>query len=79
MAISITLSTTLREQVPGYDPQNGLCRELPQPPTPAALAEELRLPLAAIKLVMRNGRRVDLDAILTDGDRVAYFPAIGGG
>ncbi len=79
MAVLVTLSTTLRDHVPGYDPRLGLSRVLPQPPTAAALAKELRLPPDAIKVVMRNGRRVPLDAVLADGDRVAYFPAVGGG
>ncbi len=79
MAVFVTLSTTLRSHVPGYDPVAGLTLDLPPAADAAALAQTLGLPLDAVKVVMVNGRRAPLAAPLADGDRVAYFPAVGGG
>ena len=44
-----------------------------------ALAEKIGLPLDEIKIIMLNGKRVELDAPVADNDRLAYFPAVGGG
>ena len=43
------------------------------------LALHLGLPLEEIRIVMINGRQEELSCPLRDGDRVAYFPAVGGG
>ncbi|MDR2422635.1 MAG: MoaD/ThiS family protein [Deltaproteobacteria bacterium] len=79
MKLSVRLSTTLRAMVPGYQAATGLEMEMPNSATAKDLAEKLGLPLSEIKIVMLNGRRADLDARLKDGDRVGYFPAVGGG
>jgi adenylyltransferase/sulfurtransferase len=73
------LSTTLRNLVPNYEPVKGLEVTLPDKATAKDLAESLNLPLSEIKIVMLNGRRVGLEAVLADGDRVGLFPAVGGG
>ncbi len=79
MSVFVTLSTTLRSFVPGYQPAQGLTLDLDGPITAAALAERLGLPLPEIKIVMLNGRRAELDELVRDGDRCAFFPAVGGG
>lgn len=79
MTVHVKLSTTLRDAVPGYVPATGLEAALPAPPTVRRLAEQLALPLEDIKIVMLNGQHASLDAPLADGDRVAFFPAVGGG
>ena len=45
----------------------------------AQLAQHLGLPLRDIKIVMVNGRQHQVDDPMRDGDRIAYFPAVGGG
>jgi sulfur carrier protein ThiS len=40
---------------------------------------ERGVPANAVAIVMRNGKRAGLDAILTDGDSFDVFPLIGGG
>jgi molybdopterin converting factor small subunit len=79
MTVFVRLSTTLRSLVPGYDPIQGLELNLETPLTALRLAEQLSLPAGEIKIVMLNGRRVSLEAEINDGDRVGFFPAVGGG
>jgi sulfur carrier protein ThiS len=50
------------------------------PLTPGEVARRLGLPRAEIALVAVNGRVVDLDGFqLAGGDRVEFYPPIGGG
>ena len=79
MPILVTLSTTLRACVAGYNPATGLTVEWKGPISTGELAETIGLPVGEIKIVMRNGRHAGLEDILADGDRVGYFPAVGGG
>lgn len=79
MSVTVTLSTTLRACVPDYSPAHGVVFELEGASGARDLAVKLRLPLDEIKIVMVNGRRVSLEQIVQDGDRVAFFPAVGGG
>jgi len=79
MSVLVTLSTTLRAAVPGYDPANGLSLPWDGPITVGQLAEKIGLPVREIKIVMLNGRHADLEQMVHDNDRVGYFPAVGGG
>lgn len=81
MNVHIKLSTTLRQYVPDYEPEKGLNKELARPghTTAEDLAKEMAIPIGEIKFVMINGRCLPLDTVLNDNDRVAYFPAVGGG
>ncbi|MDR0882802.1 MAG: MoaD/ThiS family protein [Candidatus Adiutrix sp.] len=79
MSVFVTLSTTLRNFVPGYRAADGLNLEVSGPTTAGDLAQRLNLPLSEIKIVMINGRRLELATPINDGDRVGYFPAVGGG
>lgn len=79
MSVHIKLSTTLRDHVPGYNPLEGITLDLDAPATAAELAEKLHLPIQDIKIVMLNGTHADLASVVSDGDRLAFFPAVGGG
>jgi molybdopterin converting factor small subunit len=79
MSVSVRLSTTLRDSLPGYSPAEGLSLEIDGETPALELALSLKLPLSEIKIVVLNGRRVSLEAIVKDGDRLAFFPAVGGG
>lgn len=79
MSVHVVLSTTLRACVPEYNPRLGLNINWSAPLTIMELASQLGLPLADIKIVMLNGRRVDLNHMVQDNDRVGFFPAVGGG
>jgi len=41
--------------------------------------KELRIPVPEIGVTMANGRHVELDHLVRDGDVIAIFPVIGGG
>jgi len=81
MSVLVKLSTTLRDRVDGYRPELGL--DVPYPfaeeNSAETLALHIGLPLSEIKIVMVNGRMQKLSCPVEDGDRVAYFPAVGGG
>jgi len=79
MPVTVHLSTALRDHVPDYQPSQGLTMDLNEVRSLLDLARNLNLPVEDIKITMLNGRRVDLNSPVSDGDRVAFFPAVGGG
>ncbi len=79
MSILVKLSTTLRQCVPGYDPQAGLEKEFVPGETVAGLVARLGLDPKRIKIIMLNGRSAKLEDSLSDHDRVGLFPPVGGG
>ena len=79
MRVTVKLSTTLRDHVPDYKPETPMEVSIREDATVADLATQLGLPLQEIKIVMVNGRQCEVDTPMRDGDRVAYFPAVGGG
>lgn len=79
MAIHVTLSTTLRDCIAGYDPMQGLDVDADGVCSAMELAIRVGLPPAEVKIAMINGRSRPLDEAVADGDRVAFFPAVGGG
>lgn len=79
MPVTVNLSTTLRNHVPGYQPDQGLTMDLDNIQMALDLARKIGLPIEDIKITMLNGRRVDLNSPVSDGDRIAFFPAVGGG
>ncbi|WP_300730931.1 MoaD/ThiS family protein [uncultured Desulfovibrio sp.] len=79
MRILVKLSTTLRDCVPGYDAEAGLSLDMPEGASVLELARHIKVPPEEIKIVMINGRQSQAADTLRDGDRVALFPAVGGG
>jgi sulfur carrier protein ThiS len=79
MEVLVKLSASLRREVPGYDPQEGLEIDLPGGATIQDALDRIDLPAEKIKIVMVNGLTAPLDHELVDGDRIALFPALGGG
>ncbi len=71
MKLTVKLSTTLRDYVPGYVPETGLQVEMPEGSTVAQLAQHLGLPPQDIKIVMVNGRQQKVSDPMRDGDRIA--------
>ena len=79
MVVEVQLHTILQRQTP----QGNLRRldvHLPQGCAIQDLLDELEIELApdALLLVV-NGRMVEVDYILSDGDRVNLMPALSGG
>lgn len=47
--------------------------------TPRTVAGQLSIPESDIAILLVNGRDSPLDARLSPGDRVSFFPPVGGG
>ena len=62
-----------------HQPRNGERFPLEPESSVADLMESLGMPAEAVKVIFVNGRHVDQGRVLADGDRVALFPAVGGG
>ncbi len=79
MSILVKLSASLRQRLPGYDPHRGL--ELPHRPglTVGGVMAELGLDPGEVKIILVNGVSGGTDTGLAPGDRLALFPAVGGG
>ena len=78
MSIQIRVSSTLRTHVADYNPEQGLDVDAAGK-TIYELAQELGIPVSEIKFTMLNGKLSPMNTRLTNGDRLAYFPAVGGG
>jgi sulfur carrier protein ThiS len=62
-----------------HQPENGERFSVEPETSVADLAGLLGITPEAVKVVFVNGRHVDQDCVLAEGDRVAFFPAVGGG
>ena len=74
--IQVKLYATLRKFAPDGGPDRF---ELDTGATVGHLLDNLGIPAAEAKLVFVNGKKADLAAVLTDGERVGIFPPVGGG
>ncbi len=79
MLLQVFLGATLRRMFPDYDPVRGLQVSVEDGATVGDLAHVLGLSLEEIKVVMVDGRHGTLETILHGDERVALFPAVGGG
>ena len=60
------------------DFRDGDDREVSEGETVRSLIKRLGLPSEDIKIVFVNGKKVDLDTVLSNGDRLGLAPASGG-
>jgi sulfur-carrier protein len=60
------------------DFRDGDDREVSEGETVESLIKRLGFPLEDIKIVFVNGKKVDLDTVLSNGDRLGLAPASGG-
>jgi len=60
------------------DFRDGDDREVSEGETVRSLIKRLGFPLEDIKIVFVNGKKVDLDKVLSNGDRLGLAPASGG-
>jgi sulfur-carrier protein len=79
MQIEVRLFATLRRYMPEIKETGWIMMEMADGTTIADLMDKLEIPADEIKVVMRNFRQADLADQLSDGDRVAFIPAVGGG
>jgi molybdopterin converting factor small subunit len=47
--------------------------------TPAKIMERLGMNPDEVKIIFKNGIGIEADQVLEDGDRVGFFPPVGGG
>ncbi|WP_027370473.1 MoaD/ThiS family protein [Desulfovermiculus halophilus] len=75
MKIQIRCYATLAR----YQPSSGEELQVQPGVTGTDVAARLGIGLEEIKVAFVNGRHAPLETELQDGDRVALFPAVGGG
>jgi molybdopterin converting factor small subunit len=75
IAIELKLFATLQK----FAPQASHIQELDTGTSVRALVQQLGIPEKKAKLIFINSRKVTLDSILKDGDRLGIFPPVGGG
>ncbi len=77
--VEVRLHASLERIRPGLKAGEALPLELKEGTTVERMVEALDIPKKGIHLVIVNGRTRPLDHPLSDGDRVALFPPVGGG
>ncbi len=73
MRLTVKCFATLYHYEPDPD------REYPEGATVRDVIVELGIPVDDVRIIFINGRGKELDAVLTDGDRLGLFPPVGGG
>lgn len=79
MPIRLMLAANLRKYVPGYDGSTGHELEVAPGSTVRDIARLISMPEEEVKLIMVNGIGSEWETVLTGNERVALFPAVGGG
>lgn len=77
--MSHTISLKLFASLAKRAPENADAFPVAPGATVLELVRQLNIPLKEAKLVFINNRRVELDTVIQDGDRVGIFPPVGGG
>jgi sulfur carrier protein ThiS len=77
--VEVRLHASLERIRPGLKAGEALPLELQEGTTVGRMVEALGIPKEGVHLVLVNGRMRPLDHSLSDGDRVALFPPVGGG
>jgi len=79
LAVRLILAATLRKYVPGYNGETGYEVNVEPGTTVGVLSGLLGIPEEEVMLVMIDGSTAGKDATLAGNERVALFPAVGGG
>lgn len=74
MEITVKLFATFRTD--RFDIET---RDYPEGTTVGGVVDDLQLPREQLGILMINGRHVDLDRVLAEGETLAIFPLVGGG
>ena len=77
--IEVRLYASLRQYCPGLGIGESLRVQMTEGATAEDLLRRLDVPSSEMKIAIVNSRHQDEDHRLSDGDRVAFFPPIGGG
>ena len=79
MSLTIFLSSSLRQYIPGYDSLSGLELKDVKGITIVDLCQKLGIPVDKIKIIMVNGRKEDMNYMIKGDERLGFFPPVGGG
>lgn len=75
MELEIKCFATLTE----YAPADGRLAAVPEGMDVGGLMVHLGLPVDDVKIIFVNGVHAEPETLLKQGDRVGFFPAVGGG
>lgn len=73
MPVTIKCYATLKP----FEPEGDF--ELREGETATQVMERLGMDPNEVKIIFRNGTSIEPDQVLQDGDRVGFFPPVGGG
>lgn len=79
MRVEVRLYASLEKARPGLKAGEPFSVELEAATTIKQLVETLGIAPKSVQLTLVNGVVRESDHVLAEGDRVAFFPAIGGG
>jgi len=79
LKVEVRLFSGLEKYVPGTKFGQPIMVEIADHFSGRALLEKLDIPEKMVFTIMVNGVHKNPDEMLSDGDRVAIFPAVGGG
>jgi len=79
MFVEVRVFCGLESCIPGTRSGEPLTVDIAPGTTGLMLLEKINIPPAKAFSFLVNGVRKSLDTVLADGDRVAVFPAVGGG
>ena len=83
MELEIKCFATLASYEPRGDAaagvKEGMLAGMPENATVAEVMESLGLPVDDVKIIFVNGIHAEPQTALKNGDRVGFFPAVGGG
>jgi sulfur carrier protein ThiS len=79
MKVRLEVFGSLRQHLPGYDPQRGFEIEIPEGTRLSGLFAHLNLPESESNMVTIDGRLAEEDETLTPGASVLILPYVGGG
>lgn len=79
MPLQIFLAATLRRFIENYDPEKGINLSVEPGTTVIRIAEIIGIPEEEIKIIMVDGVHASPEYTLNGNERIAFFPAVGGG
>lgn len=79
LKVEVRVFATLRRYIPELGIGEAMSIMVEPGTTLDDLREHLGLPKEAVKIIMRNNLQAFPEEIISDGDRIAYIPAVAGG
>lgn len=77
--VEVRVFATLRQFLPELGIGEAKILEVKSGTTLGELRDLLGLPKEQVKVIMRNNLQASPEELISDGDRIAYIPAVAGG